>query len=219
MNYANRVLLQGYLELERVEEMPLLAGGVSAMMPVLYGWLWTDAEGRSRHRVMLTDKVALGLLGVLRRFRPQGGSALVRLSGTTLEVAQLDGKPFVAVEGRLVEGGVVDVKHISVLSTPEAALLRLLEDHRLREIAYAWSALQEADRALMYRLAREARQPLSLTALGHGSPDGAGGGLSSTPPTDGRMSATSSGGGTGGPPSSLRRVPVAVSETWRCDGE
>ena len=61
----------------------------------------------------------------------------------------------------------------------------MLVDHRLREIVYGWEEIREADRALMYRIvreAREARESLSLTALGHGAPAGAGGGLSSTPP-------------------------------------
>lgn len=183
MNFANRVTLQGYLEIERAEEVSLDRDS-SLTTPVLHGWLWTDASGLSRHRVVLADKPALGLLEMLRRFRPEGGSALVSLNGMAVEVTHLDGKPFVAVEGRLVDG-VVNVKHVTVLSTPEAGLMRLLVDHRLREIVYGWEEIREADRALMYRIvreAREAREPLSLTALGHGAPAGAWGGLTSTPP-------------------------------------
>ena len=183
MNFANRVTLQGYLEIERAEEVSLDRDS-SLTTPVLYGWLWTDASGLLRHRVVLADKPAFGLLEMLRKFRPEGGSALVSLNGMAVEVAHLDGKPFVAVEGRLVDG-MVNVKHVTVLSTPEAGLLRLLVDHRLREIVYGWEEIREADRALMYRIvreAREAREPLSLTALGHGAPAGAWGGLTSTPP-------------------------------------
>jgi hypothetical protein len=203
MNFANRVMLQGYLEIERAAEVTLdAASGLSSV--VVHGWLWTDAAGLERHRVVLADKPALGLLEMLRRFNPEGGSALVRLNGRVFEVAQLDGKPFVAVEGRLLDG-VVDVKHVTLLSTPEAGLLRLLTDHRLREIVYLWDEVREADRAHMYRLVREIRsarggaEPLSLSALGPGAPDGARGGLTSTPPTDGRESAASSGGGPGRP--------------------
>ncbi|WP_322508787.1 hypothetical protein [Anaerolinea sp.] len=186
MRFANRVVLQGYLEIERAEQIALdETSELSA--PVLHGWLWTDAAGLERHRVVLADKPALGLLEMLRRFNPtEGGSALVSINGSRFEVAHLDGKPFVAVEGRLLDG-VVDVKHVTLLSTPDAGLLRLLTDHRLREIVYAWGDVREADRAHMYRIVREIRQmrdgePLSLTALGQGAPDGAWGGLSSTPP-------------------------------------
>ncbi|GAP07498.1 hypothetical protein ATHL_02381 [Anaerolinea thermolimosa] len=184
MRFANRVVLQGYLEIERAEQIALdETSELSA--PVLHGWLWTDAAGLERHRVVLADKPALGLLEMLRKFNPtEGGSALVSINGSRFEVVHLDGKPFVAVEGRLVDG-VVNVKHVTVLSTPEAGLLRLLVDHRLREIVYGWEEIREADRVLMYRIvreAREAREPLSLTALGHGAPAGAWGGLTSTPP-------------------------------------
>ncbi|BAJ64456.1 hypothetical protein [Anaerolinea thermophila] len=186
MRFANRVVLQGYLEIERAEQIALdETSELSA--PVLHGWLWTDAAGLERHRVVLADKPALGLLEMLRKFNPtEGGSALVSINGSRFEVAHLDGKPFVAVEGRLLDG-VVDVKHVTLLSTPDAGLLRLLTDHRLREIVYAWEEIREADRALMYRIVREIRQmrdgePLSLTALGQGAPDGAWGGLTSTPP-------------------------------------
>jgi hypothetical protein len=199
--FANRVTLQGYLEIERAEEVRLDADS-DLTAPLLHGWLWTDARGLSRHRVVLADKVALGLLEMLRKFQPQGGSALVALGGLTLEVAHLEGRPFVAVEGTLING-VVNVRWLTLLSTPEAGLLRLLSDHRLREIVYAWEEIREADRALMYRLVRqvrEAREPLSLAALGQAAPDGAGGGLTSTPPADGRKSATSLGGGTVRPP-------------------
>jgi len=200
MNFANRAMLQGYLEIERAAEVALdAASGLVSV--VVHGWLWTDAAGLERHRVVLADKPALGLLEMLRRFNPEGGSALVRLNGRVFEVAQLDGKPFVAVEGRLLEG-VVDVKYVTLLSTPEAGLLRLLRDHRLREIVYLWDEVREADRAHMYRLVQELRarrEPLGRVALGHGAPDGARGGLTSTPPTDGRESAASSGGGPGRP--------------------
>lgn len=186
MRFANRVVLQGYLEIERMEQVSL--DEVSALSaPVVRGWLWTDTAGLERHRVVLADKPAVGLLEMLRRFNPtEGGSALVSINGNRFEVAHLDGKPFVAVEGRLLDG-VVDVKHVTLLSTPEAGLLRLLTDHRLREIVYQWADVREADRAHMYRIVREIREareaePLSLAALGHGAPGGAWGGLSSTPP-------------------------------------
>ncbi len=191
MRFANRVVLQGYLEIERMEQVSL--DEVSALSaPVVRGWLWTDTAGLERHRVVLADKPALGLLEMLRRFNPEGGSALVTIDGNRFEVAHLDGKPFVAVEGRLLDG-VVDVKHVTLLSTPEAGLLRLLTDHRLREIVYLWDEVREADRAHMYRLVQEIREardgaePLSLAALGHGAPDGAWGGLSSTPPAPRRI--------------------------------
>jgi hypothetical protein len=190
MKFANRVTLQGYLEVERMEQVALDADS-SLFAPVIHGWLWTDAAGVERHRVVLADKPALGLLDLLRKFNPaEGGSALVSINGNRFEVAHLDGKPFVAVEGRLLNG-VVDVKHVTLLSTPEAGLLRLLTDHRLREIVYQWADVREADRAHMYRLVREIREqragePLSLLALGQGAPDGARGGLTSTPPADGR---------------------------------
>ncbi len=186
MRFANRVVLQGYLEIERVEQIALdKASDLSA--PVIHGRLWTDAAGLERHRVVIADKPAVGLLELLRRFNPtEGGSALVSVNGSRFEVAHLDGKPFVAVEGRLVDG-VVDVKHVTLLSTPEAGLLRLLTDHRLREIVYRWADVREADRAHMYRIVQEIRgrrdgAPLGLLALGQGAPDGAEGGLSSTPP-------------------------------------
>jgi len=187
MRFVNRVSLQGYLAVQRVEEVVLDAGsGLS--VPVIYGVLEMDAAGLERQAVVIADKPALGLLEVLRKFRPEGGSALLSIGGMTVEVAHLDGKPFVVVEGKLVDG-VVSVKSLTVLSTPEVGLLRLLTDHRLREIVYAWEEIREADRALMYRIVREVRErrePLSLAALGQGAPDGARGGLSSTPPADGR---------------------------------
>ena len=186
MRFANRVVLQGYLEIERMEQIALDESS-ALLAPVLYGRLWTDAAGLEHHRVVIADKPAVGLLELLRRFNPtEGGSALVSVNGSRFEVAHLDGKPFVAVEGRLV-AGVVDVKHVTLLSTPEAGLLRLLTDHRLREIVYAWADVREADRAHMYRIVREIRrmrdgEPLGLSTSGQGAPDGAEGGLASTPP-------------------------------------
>lgn len=186
MRFANRVVLQGYLEIERMEQVALDEGS-KLSAPVLHGWLWTDTTGLERHRVVIADNPAVGLLEMLRRFNPaEGGSALVSINGNRFEVAHLDGKPFVAMEGRLLDG-VVDVKHVTLLSTPEAGLLRLLTDHRLREIVYLWEDVREADRAHMYRIVREIREardaePLSRMALGQGAPDGAWGGLTSTPP-------------------------------------
>ncbi len=175
MKFANRVVLQGYLDIQRAEEMPL--DGTSGLsVPVLHGTLELDTAGLERVAVVIADKPALALLEMLRKFSPEGGSALVSIDGLTVEVAHLNGKPFVAVEGKLV-GGVVAVKHITVLSIPEAGLLRLLTDHRLREIVYAWEESREADRARMYRMVREVREqrePFSLLALGHGAPDVAG---------------------------------------------
>lgn len=200
MKFANRVVLQGYLDIQQAEEMPLDRGsGLS--VPVLRGVLDLDAAGLERQALVIADKPALALLEILRKFRPEGGSALVGIGGVTVEVAHLDGKPFVAVEGKLVEGVVV-VKHITVLSTPEAGLLRLLTDHRLREIVYAWEEIREAERGLMYRIVREVRErrePFSLMASGRGAPDGAGGGLTSTPPAP-VPDVTGLGGGTVSPP-------------------
>jgi hypothetical protein len=154
--FANRVLLQGYLEVERVEQITLdESSQLSA--PVLHGWLWTDTAGLERHRVVLADKPALGFLEMLRKFNPEGGSALLSLNGSRFEVAHLDGKPFVALEGRLLNGA-VQVKYITLLSIPEAGLLRLLTDHRLREIVYHWEHVREADRAHMHKLVREIRE-------------------------------------------------------------
>lgn len=183
MRFANRVTLQGYLAIQRVEEV-MLDGESGLSVPVVYGVLELDAVGLTRQAVVLADKPATWLLEILHRFRPEGGSALVTIHGEQFEVAHLDGKPFVAVEGNLVDG-VVNVRHVTLLSAPEVGLLRLLTDHRLREIVYAWGEIREADRALMYRIVREVREqrePLSLTALGQGAPDGAWGGLPSTPP-------------------------------------
>lgn len=183
MRFANRVVLQGYLDIQRVETISLDGkSGLSA--PVVHGVLELDASGIERQPVVIADRPAVALLEILHRYQPGVGSALVNINGMTVEVAQLNGKPFVAVEGSLISG-IVAVKHITVLSVPEAGLLRLLMDHRLREIVYGWEEIREADRMLMYRIvreAREAREPLSLTALGHGAPAGAGGGLTSTPP-------------------------------------
>ncbi len=182
MKFVNRVMLQGYLEVEKVVEV-VLDAGCGLTSPVVHGWLWTDG-GMERHQVVLADKPAIGLLELMRRINPAGGSALLRLNGRVFEVAQLDGKPFVAVEGRLLDG-VVDVKYVTLLSMPEAGLLRMLTDHRLREIVAMWDEVREADRAHMYRLVEEiraARRPLSRMALGQASPDGDGGGLTSTPP-------------------------------------
>jgi len=198
MRFANRVTLQGYLEIERMDQVALDAGS-ELFAPVIHGWLWTDTVGLERHRVILADKPALGLLEMLRRFNPtEGGSALLSLNGTQFEVAHLNGRPFVAVEGRLV-AGVVNVKHVTLLSTPEAGLLRLLTDHRLREIVYGWGEIREADRAHMYRIVQEVQEaresrPLGPTALGREAPVGAEGGLPSTPPAAGRESAASLGG-------------------------
>lgn len=198
--FANRAVLQGYLDVQRVEEMAL-DGGSGLSVPVIHGVLELDAAGLERQPVVIADKPALALLEILRKFSPEGGSALVSIDGLTVEVAHLNGKPFVAVEGRLVEG-VVAVKHITVLSTPEAGLLRLLTDHRLREIVYAWEEIWEADRAHMYRIVREIgaqRQPPSRTASGQSAPDGARGVLTSTPPAP-VPDVTGLGGGTLRPP-------------------
>jgi hypothetical protein len=204
MRFVNRVTLQGYLAVQRLEEVMLDAeSGLSA--PVIYGVLEMDTAGLERQAVVIADKPAVGLLEMLRKFSPQGGSALVSIDGVTAEVAHLDGKPFVAVEGKLVYG-VVSVQHVTVLSTPEAGLLRLLTDHRLREIVYAWEDVREADRSHMYRIVREVREqraPLSLMALGQGAPDGAWGGLSSTPPAP-VPADTGLGGGTVSPPGADR---------------
>lgn len=200
--FANRVVLQGYLDVQRVEEV-VLDGASRLSAPVVHGVLELDSAGLDRQAVVIADKPAIALLEVMRKFKPEGGSALVSIGGVTVEVAHLDGKPFVAIEGRLV-GGVVSVKHVTVLSTPEAGLLRLLTDHRLREIVYAWEDIREADRAHMYRMVRDIRvsrsgQPLSLLALGQAAPDGADGGLPSTPPAPVSV-ATGLGGGTVSPP-------------------
>lgn len=203
MKFANRVTLQGYLEVVRMEQVPLdNSSGLAA--PVVHGWLWTGQSGLERHRVVIADKPAIGLLEVLRRFNPEaGGSALVSIDGHHYEVAHLDGKPFVVVEGTLTNG-VVNVKFLTMLSTPEISLLRLLRDHRLRELVSGWEDLREADRAGIYRWfaeIRQARRPLGLSSSGQNAPDGAGwGGLSSSPPAGGRECAAPLGGGTASPP-------------------
>lgn len=182
MRFVNRVLLQGYLEIEQVGDVVLdAASGLSA--PIVRGWLWGDPVGLMRHRLIVADQAATALLDILRKTQPIGSVAMVVLGERQVEIACLDGKPFVSLEGTLVDG-IVNVKWITVLSLPEISLLRLLTDPRLRDVVYAWGALSEGERV---QIARTACASLGLAASGRASPDGdTRGGLSSTPPTDGR---------------------------------
>ncbi len=162
-SFANRVTMQGYLEIERTEEVTLDAqSGLTA--PLIHGWIHTDTSGVSRHRLMIPDRPAVALLEIARCFQPGEASAMVSIGETTVEVAMLNGKPFVAVEGSLVSGpaeGIVRVSWITLLSTPEVGVLRLLEDHRLRDIVYAWKDTSDADKDHMHRITQAARQQAS----------------------------------------------------------
>ncbi len=199
MRFANRVMLQGYLEVERMEQV-VLDEKSGLLAPVIRGWLWTDTAGLERHRVVLADKPAVGLLELLRRFNPtEGGSALVRLNGQVFEVTHLDGKPFVAVEGRLV-AGVVNVKArdgaVDAGSGTAAAAdgspfagdcVPVGGGERGGSSAHVSAGAGDTGSG--------GREPLGLTALGHGAPDGAVGGLTSTPPRTGARAPRPQGAG------------------------
>lgn len=143
MGFANRVNLQGYLEIERVEVVTL--DGLE--VPVIHACLYSG-KLLGKHRLLMTNLIAQRVLEALRK-KTVTSLRMVDEDGTE---RPLDSRPLVAIEGRLLTQGresVVDVKWITFLSlVPKDIPL----DMRLSRIIACWPKLEEAQRERIYAL-------------------------------------------------------------------
>lgn len=149
MPYANRVNLQGYLEIEKIDVVRLNGKSV----PVLHGFLHSGSFLAS-HRLLITDSPAALTLDLMRKFQDYpDGQVVLEIEGQQVDVSVLKGKPLVAVEGRLLsrpnQESVVDVKWITFLSIAPSHLA--IQDDRLVEIINRWNEIREADREHVYQ--------------------------------------------------------------------
>lgn len=193
MRYANRVVLQGYLDVQNIGET-VLDRERKLRTTVIRATLIAAPE---THKVVIAGAPAMAVIEMLKKIH--GGTLLS--ADQTLRIADMDGKPFVALEGEL-QNGMVIASWLTILSVPDAPLLRLLSDDKIRDVAMAWEKISPVDRELITRIARSALTPpaqqikrwtwgqtgsLSLPASEPDSPSGKpSGGLPSNPPVSGR---------------------------------
>jgi hypothetical protein len=137
--YTNLSILQGWLEIESVQQL------THDRMPVVVikGWIYTtDSEGMEdifdeRHPVVISGRPAEAILDITRKLNdkyPQMARiSLVPLPGETgghSEILVSQGRPYVIAQGKLLthDGqSRVDIKHISFLGLPWGALDALVE--------------------------------------------------------------------------------------------
>lgn len=166
--FVNRVTLQGYLEIEQVVQVVLDdKSGLSA--PVLHGQVVTDPALEMRHRLLIADRPAMAVLEVMRQCQyGREQQCMVSIGGSTVELLLLEGKPFVSIEGTLLEGdagSLVNVSWISFLSTPEYGLLKQLQDRRLQELVFSWRTLSPEAKDGLYCLLRKHRTAAAFCDL------------------------------------------------------
>lgn len=164
--FVNRVTLQGYLEIEQVENVAL-DDGSHLTVPVLHGCVMADPALGMRHRLLIADRPALAVLEVMRQFQGSDQQHIV-ISGSTVDLLLLEGKPFVSIEGNLIEGSdgsLVNVTWITFLSAPYGLLKQLQLDRRLQELVNAWRALPPEARDDLYCQLRKHRTAAAFCDL------------------------------------------------------
>ncbi|NCT19716.1 hypothetical protein GW781_01020 [bacterium] len=193
MKYTNRVVLQGYLDVVNIGET-VLDTERNLRTTVIRATLIASPE---MHKVVIAGAPALAMIEMLKKIH--GGTLLS--ADQTLRISDMDGRPFVALEGELQDGMVI-VSWLTILSVPDAPLLRLLSDEKIRDVAMAWEKISPIDRELISKIARSAlfspaqqikhwtwgqTGALSLPASSPSSPSGKpSDGLPSKPPVVGR---------------------------------
>ena len=150
MTYANRVNLQGYLEITEIETVRL----DGKTIPVIHGYLH-NGEFLSKHRLLITDAPASLTVELLRDYQDRHAEPQVSLQIDEEQiriVPVLQETPLVAIEGRLLsrpnQESVIDVKWITFLSVMPSAIS---QDKRLEEIARSWSLIREQDKESVYQ--------------------------------------------------------------------
>ncbi|MGB9591073.1 MAG: hypothetical protein ACPL1K_00995 [Candidatus Kryptoniota bacterium] len=156
MVYVNRVNLEGFLEISKVEVVSLDGKAI----PVMHGILH-DESGVHSHRIIMSDYPAAITLDMMREFQEiQNGQVLIELGNNEAMVSIRDGMPLVAIEGKLIttpdHNTVIDVKWIFFLTVPpqqwNLADKRL--DSILKNIVNSWWSMTETDRQLVYEYLR-----------------------------------------------------------------
>lgn len=147
VDFANRVNIQGYLEIEQVETLSL--NGMT--IPVIRAYLYSG-KVLEKHRLLITNNTALRLLEVLRSYNATGAVKMQTTRVGEDGVQQLcNMRPLVSIDGRLLTHGqesVIDVKWITLLSIVPKDVPFL--DRRLSQIVACWAELDEAQRERMY---------------------------------------------------------------------
>ncbi len=137
--YTNLSILQGWLEIESVQAIPMDHTPVA----VVNGWVYTtDHDGLEnffgeRHPVVISGRPAETILDITRKLNEKyphlSGISLVHLPGTPANQPQIlvsQGRPYVIAQGKLLSRdgrSCVDLKHISFLGLPWGALDALAE--------------------------------------------------------------------------------------------
>ena len=132
--YTNLVILQGWLEIERVSVTQVNR----VQVPVLNGWIYTtDQSGvedcfDERHPVLISGKPAEAILEITHKIQDKltgkAGIGLVDMlfSGSqTTQVLTNQKRPFVIAQGKLLSHqghSCLDVRHLSVLGLPWGVL-------------------------------------------------------------------------------------------------
>ena len=137
--YTNLSILQGWLEIESVQQ--LTQGRI--LVVVIKGWIYTtDSEGiedifDERHPVVISGQPAEAILDITRKLNDKSPQitriSLVPLPGEMDDHSRIlvsQGRPYVIAQGKLLthDGqSRVDIKHISFLGLPWGALDALFE--------------------------------------------------------------------------------------------
>jgi len=164
--FVNRVTLQGYLEIDKIETVSL--DGLD--VPVLHGSIMADPAFGMRHQVLIADRPAVAVLEMLRQFQTFPEQKFFSIGDTVSDFLIAEGKPFVSIEGNLIQGTnggtVVNVSWITFLTAPYGLLKQIQSDRRLHEMVNTWRALSPEAKDELYcqfRKYRTAFCDLSVT--------------------------------------------------------
>jgi hypothetical protein len=132
--YTNLVILQGWLEIERVSVTQVNR----VQVPVLNGWIYTtDHTGLEdcfdeRHPVLISGRPAEAILEINHKLNDKlSGTTNVSLvqvsfsSGQSTQILTNQQRPFVIAQGKLLSyqgHSCLDVRHLSILGLPWGAL-------------------------------------------------------------------------------------------------
>ena len=98
MPYANRVNLQGYLEIVKVTTIEI----DGKTIPVLCGYLHSG-DILAIHKLVISDYPATKTINLIKEFQEQpNGQALLTISNHQVEVTMLDGKPLVSIKSEVI---------------------------------------------------------------------------------------------------------------------
>lgn len=149
MPYANRVNLQGYLEIVKVTTIEI----DGKTIPVLYGYLHSG-DFLAIHKLVISDYPATKTINLIKEFQEQpNGQALLTISNHQVEITVLDGKPLVSIEGKLFsfpnQESVIDVQWITFLSL--APLSFHGQDALLMDVIKWWMKIPDVKRKMVHQ--------------------------------------------------------------------